>query len=85
MYGYVTIRLTDEGTLKSINFWLHSKHKKFQMCCYNMLLKRGKVSMTQNNIYIYIYIYIYIVNKDSEYPKNDSSMQGYLIQNITAK
>ena len=30
--------------------------------------------------YIYIYIYIYRVNKDCEYPKNGSPMQGYLMQ-----
>ena len=36
-------------------------------------------------IYIYIYIYIYNVNKDCKYPKNECSMDGYLIQNIPAE
>ena len=35
-------------------------------------------------IYICIYIYIYKVNEDCEYPKNECSMHGYLIQNIPA-
>ena len=38
----------------------------------------------KKNIYIYIYIYVcmYKVNKDCEYPKNECSMHGYLIENI---
>ena len=34
---------------------------------------------------IYIYIYIYQVNEDCEYPKNECSMYGYVIQNIPAE
>ena len=33
-------------------------------------------------IYIYIYIYINISNEDCEYPNNECSMHGYLIQNL---
>ena len=29
-----------------------------------------------------MYIYINEVNEDCDYPKNECSMQGYLIQNI---
>ena len=52
---------------------------------------------THVHIYIYIYIYIYVcvcvcvcvcvyqVNKECEYPKNECSMHGHLIQNIPLK
>ena len=36
-------------------------------------------------IYIYIYIYKYKVNEECEYLMNESSMHGYLIQNIPAE
>ena len=32
-----------------------------------------------------LYIYMYKLNEDSEYPKNECSIHGYLIQNITAE
>ena len=35
--------------------------------------------------FLFIYIYIYQVNKACEYPKNECSIYGYLIQNIPAE
>ena len=37
---------------------------------------------TWMNEWMNIYIYIYQVKNDCEYPKKESSMHGYLIQNI---
>ena len=34
---------------------------------------------------MYMCVDIYQVNKDCEYPKNEGSMRGYLIQNIPAE
>ena len=39
---------------------------------------------THTHTHTHVYIYIHQVNKDCEYPKNERSMHGYLIQNIPA-
>ena len=48
------IRIVNEGTLLSGNFWLCLKHWKFEICSYNLLLKSRNYS-SLSRIYIYIH------------------------------
>ena len=49
------------------------------------LLYKHQSLYDNTHTHTHIYIYIYHVNEDGEYPKNEYSMYGYLIQNIPAE
>ena len=62
-HSFITeIRMIDESTLYSNNLRSRLQDWKFEMLRYNLLLKRGKLFMTQPNIYTNINIYLWAKN-----------------------